>query len=643
MNNDLSHLFSPFKIRNLELPNRCVMPPMGCHLENRDASVSDANIAYISRQASGGIGLVITEIAAVHETGAIGMGAYEDRFVPGLTRMAKAIHEGGAKAALQLHHAGRENFRGLKKGYALGPSALPSLVYGMAPKEMTHAEIKMIIESFGKAAVRAVDSGFDAVEIHGAHGYLLTQFLSAISNQRKDEYGGDFKDRARFVIEVVQEVRKSVGKDFPILLRISAEEYIKNGYTVEDVLTILPDLVEAGVDVFHASVGTHGSPGGVTSAPPEFEPGWNVWRAKKFKEVVDVPVIAVGRFSDPRVADKFIAQGDADLIAFGRQQLADPDFLNKAKAGNYDQIRTCIACNQGCIERLMYEPNASVRCAINPETGQELLYPRTPAKTKKKVWVIGAGPAGLTAAQEAARLGHDVSLFEKEHKAGGQILYASKAPSKHIYGEWIRWQIKQVEQMGVTIQTGTKVTTEKLESADVDAVILAIGGDKIIPPIQGLEDPIVSNAWQILGETIEPEKNVLVVGGGLIGMETADFLVDRGSRVTLIEMLPKSPVPNYTSHGYMLHKRLKQGGCRFMFNTRLESVGKNGVNISVDGKPETLIDIDQVVLAVGMKPRTDLKDYLDAKKIEHYVVGDAQTVRRIIDATDEGAKAAWSL
>lgn len=643
MNNDLSHLFSPFKIRDLEIPNRCVMPPMGCHLENKDASVSDANIAYISRQASGGIGLVITEIAAVHETGAIGMGAYDDRFVPGLTRMARAIHDGGAKAALQLHHAGRETYPGLKKGYALGPSALPSLVYGMAPREMTLDEIKMIVESFGKAAVRAVDAGFDAVEIHGAHGYLLTQFMSAISNQRKDGYGGDFKSRARFVFEVVQEVRKSVGKNFPILLRLSAEEYIRNGYTVEDVQTILPDLVEAGVDVFHASVGTHGSPGGVTSAPPEFEQGWNVWRAKKCKEVVDVPVIAVGRFTDPRVADKFIAQGDADMIAFGRQQLADPDFLNKAKAGQYDQIRTCIACNQGCIERLMYEPGSSVRCAINPETGQELLYPRTPAKTKKKVWVIGAGPAGLTAAQEAARLGHDVSLFEKEDTAGGQILYASKAPSKQIYGEWIRWQIKQVEQMGVAIQTSTKITTEKLENANVDAVILAVGGDKIIPPIPGLDESIVCTAWQILGETIAPEKNVLVIGGGLIGMETADFLIDKGSRVTLVEMLPKSPVPNYTSHGYMLHKRLKQAECRFMFNTRLDSVGKNAVTLSVDGKPETLTDIDQVVLAVGMKPRAELKEYLVDKKIEHYVVGDAQIVRRIIEATDEGAKAAWSL
>lgn len=641
--NTLAHLFSPFKIRNLEIPNRCVLPPMGCHLENKDASVSDANLAYISRQSSGGIGLVITEIMAVHETGALGIGAWDDRFIPGLTKMAKTIHQGGAKAAMQLHHSGRENYRALKKGYALGPSAVPSLVYGIAPKEMSKEEIKMIVESFGQAAIRAVDSGFDAVEIHGAHGYLLTQFLSAISNHRTDEYGGSFSNRARFTFEVVQEVRRCVGKDYPILLRLSAEEYIRNGYTVEDVQTILPGLVEVGVDAFHASVGTHGSPGGVTSAPPEFEPGWNVWRAKKFKDVVDVPVIAVGRFSDPRDAEKFIADGEADLIAFGRQQLADPDFLNKAKAGQYDQIRDCIACNQGCIERLMFEPGSSVRCAINPETGQELLYPRTPAKNKRNVWVIGAGPAGLTAAYEAARLGHKVSLFEKSEQAGGQLLFASKAPSKQIYGDWISWLIKQVEQIGVSIQTSTPITPKMLKDSDADAVILATGGDKITPQIDGLDESIVCNAWDILGEKIKPEKNVIVIGGGLIGMETADFMANKGSQITLLEMLPQSPVTKFSSHGYMLHKRLKEAGCKLVFNSKLESVGKNSVTVLVNDQKEVISDIDQVVLAVGMKPRQELKDCLKESGIEHYIVGDSVNVRRIIEATDEGAKAAWNL
>jgi len=313
---------------------------------------------------------------------------------------------------------------------------------------------------------------------------------TSIANKREDEYGGSFTNRARFMIEVVTEVRRTVGNDFPVLLRISAEEFIKTGYTVEDVLTILPDLVTAGVDIIHASVGTHGSPGGVTSASPEYEPGWNVPSAKKIKESANIPVIAVGRFTDPSLADEVIARGDADFVAFGRQQLADPDYLKKAKSGHADDIRKCIACNQGCIERLMLEPGSSIRCAINPETGQELLYPNKPAKQSRNVWVVGAGPAGLTAAFEAKRLGHQVTLFEKEQKAGGQLHYASKAPYKQIYGEWIEWLIAQVEKAGVKIQTQTEVTEWALRLSQGKMLLLLAEG---------------SLAWKLLIFCVKPE------------------------------------------------------------------------------------------------------------------------------------------
>jgi len=641
----LNYLLSPISIKSLELENRAVMPPMGTNL-SKDSMVSEENLAYMSRMARGGAGLIITEIACVHPSGSIGkghLGVYDDKFIPGLKKMAQAVHDAGTKTALQLHHAGRESIELLLKGEAIGPSAVPSLVYRKTPREMTLEDIRMIIESFGKAAVRAQEAGFDAVEIHGAHGYLLTQFLSAISNKREDAYGGSFKNRARFMIEVVTEVRKSVGDDFPVSLRISADEFIKTGYTVDDVLTILPDLVNAGVDILHASVGTHGSPGGVTSASPEYAPGWNVPAAKKIKEATNIPVIAVGRFSDPAIADEVIARGDADFIAFGRQQLADPDYLLKAREGRTEDIRKCIACNQGCIERLMLEPGTSVRCAINPETGQELLYPSKPAEKSKNVWVIGAGPAGLTAAYEAKRLGHTVSLFEKQEKAGGQLHFASKAPFKNIYGEWIEWLIGQVEKAGVTIQTQTEVTEAMIEEGQPDTVILAIGGDKIIPDIPGLDLPWVCDAWQILGSSVKPGKNVVVVGGGLIGMETADFLSDKGARVTLIEMLDKSPVTRFTSHGYMLHKRLRDTGCKICLKTALKSIQEQSIIVQIDGQQEEISPVDQLVLAVGMKPRNTLKPFLKEKKIQHYVVGDAQEVRRIIEATDEGAKAAWGI
>lgn len=638
-------LLSPITLKNIEIPNRVVLPPMGTGLCNKDSTVNQALLAYIKRQACGGAGLLISEITAVHSSGLVSprqVGAWDDKFIPGLSALAEAMHAGGGKAAMQLHHAGRESFYMLKKGKAVGPSALPSLIYGQPAAEMSIADIREIVDAFGTAAARARRAGFDMVEIHGAHGYLLTQFLSAISNQRDDEYGGAFTNRARFVMEVVRSVRSHVGDDFPVILRLSAEEYIKNGYTVDDLLTILPEIVDAGVDVIHASIGTHGSPGGITSAPPEFDAGFNVWRAEKIKTAVRIPVIAVGRFNDPRAANDIIARNEADMVAFGRQHLCDPDFLQKARENRYEDIRICIACNQGCIEREMFE-GKSVRCAINPETGQEVVYPQGPAANKQTVWVVGSGPAGLTAAYEAKRLGHDVTLFEKERAPGGNILYACKAPHKGIYLEWIQWLARQVEKSGVSIRTGTMVTEAMLAEYRPETVILASGGEKIIPPMTGIDLPHVCDAWHILGESVMPGKNVLVVGGGLIGMETAAFSASRGSTVTIMEQLPASPVPRYTSHGYMLHKYLRSQSCLLRFGCTLKEIKSDSVILEIETKEESVAGFDQVVLAVGMKPNNELKQALEELAIKHTIVGDATEVRRIMEATEEGAKAAWDL
>ncbi len=632
-------------IKTMELPNRAVMPPMGTNLGNADGTVSEANLAYLKRRARGGPGLIITEISAVHPSGvAINseLGAYDDRFIPGLKKLADVAHAAGCKVALQLHHAGRESLYLLKEGKAIAPSPIRSLVFGLTPREITRDEIQEIIAAFGAAAFRARQAGFDAVEVHGAHGYLLTQFLSSLCNQREDEYGGNLSNRSRFMIEILQEVRRRVGSDFPISLRISTEECIKGGYSVEDMQSILPNLVKAGADLIHASLGTHGSPGGITSAPAEYEPGFNVWRAKKVKEVVDVPVIAVGRFSDPALADEVIGRGEADLIAFGRQFLADPDFLVKTREGRPQEIRKCIACNQGCIERLILG-EGKIRCAINPETGQETIYPQGPAAVPRKVWVVGAGPAGLTAAYEAARLGHQVTLFEKEKNLGGQLLFACVPPFKGIYGEWIFWLASQVKKIGATILTETQVTDRMIEEGNPDVVILAMGGEKIIPAIEGIDLLLVGDAWQILSGEVAPKSHAVVVGGGLIGMETADFLSQKGTQVTLVEALKRSPVLKITSHGYMLHTRLRDKNCKLLFNTVVKRIAEGSVTILSGGEEQTLSPVDQVIIAVGLKPHDDWQQILQARGIRHWVIGDACQPRRIIEATEEGAKAAWSL
>ncbi len=649
----LDNLLKPIKIKSMELKNRVVMPPMGTALGNPDGTVSDANVAYIKRRAQGGAGFIITEITAVHPVGQIGpgeLGVWGDEFIPGLNRLARAVHDEGGKIAMQLHHCGRESYTKLKKQQAIGPSAIPSYIYGFlgAPREMTLAEIEETIDAFGKAALRAKKAGFDAVELHGAHGYLLMQFLSAHSNQRTDKYGGDFRGRANFMLECIKSARKNVGNDFPVAIRISGEECIKDGYTIADIQTIVPDLISAGADIIHVSFSTHGSPEvnidtPNASAPVEYAPGFKSDLAKKVKEVSTVPVISVGRYVDPFLMDKVISRGDADLIAVGRQHLADPDFLKNALAGNPEKTFECLACNQGCIERLSLEQRP-IRCAINPETGQELIYPEGPAKTSRKVWVIGAGPAGLTAASEAARLGHKVTLFERDKQTGGNVLYAAKAPHKEIYARYIKTLTEKCMREGVEIKTGTNVTEEMLEKGKPEAVVLASGADKTACPAEGINSSVVCDAWQILDGEIKGRDHVVVIGGGLVGMETADYLREKGVKdITIVEMLARPPVLPQAAHGQMLYRRLQAAGIKLMLGTTVKKIEENFVIVNKNGVEEKLSPVNQVIVAIGVTPRNELKDMLASKGIQHFIVGDASAPRRIIEATTDGAKAAWSI
>lgn len=649
----LDHLFTPIKIKSLDMANRVVMPPMGTGLGNHDGTVSDANIAYIKRRAQSGAGLFISEITAVHALGYVspgGLAVWDDKFIPGLRRFAAAVHEQGGKVALQLHHCGRESFYQTKKKTAVGPSAIPSYVFGSlgTPREMTLDEIKETIKAFGDGAARAREAGFDAVELHGAHGYLLMQFLSAHSNRRQDEYGGDFKARARFMIECIAEVRKRAGDDFPISIRISGEEGLDKGYTVEEMMTIAPDLVKAGADILNVSFSTHGTARMGTetpnaSAPIEYAPGFKAHLARQIKQAVKVPVIAVGRFTDPFFMDDVIARGDADMVAVARQHLADPDFLKNAREGHPEDTFECLACNQGCIEREAFE-GLTIRCAINPETGQELIRPAGPAVKRQNVWVVGAGPGGLTAASEAARLGHKVTLFEKEKETGGQVYYAAKAPHKSIYGKWIKTLTSNCAKKGVDIRMGTEVTEDMLEKDKPDCVVLATGAGKAACPAEGITASTVCDAWQILNGEVGPKDDVVVIGAGLVGLETADFLVDKGVKnITIVEMLPKAPVNKYTSHSAMVYRRLNAAGVKLLLNTRVEKIDEGAVYVSSGDKQQTIEPVRQVVVAVGVTPRQDLKQMLADKNIRHFIIGDAKAPRRIIEATEEGARAAWDI
>ncbi|WP_054692522.1 NAD(P)/FAD-dependent oxidoreductase [Syntrophomonas palmitatica] len=643
--NSLNHLLEPIVIRSMHLSNRVVMPPMGTGLANLDGTVSEANLAYLDRRAKGQAGLIISEITSVHPNGLAAPGTlcvHDDSFIPGLTRMAKLVHKHGCKIAMQLHHAGRESYYQLAKGTACGPSPVASVIYGIKPAEMTREDIAEVIKAFGQAALRARQAQFDAVELHAAHGYLLMQFLSQHSNKRQDEYGGDIVNRARFVIDCLREVRSQVGDDFPVSLRISAEEMIKDGYTIEDMKRIVPGFIDAGADIIHASFGTHGTPGGITSAPAEYKSGFKIELARQIKEMVNVPVIGVGRYTDPFEADEAIARGDADLIAFGRQHLADPDFLINAMQGRPEDTFTCLACNQGCIERLLFE-GKSVRCAINPETGQELRYPQAQAQKKRNLWVIGAGPAGLTAASEAARLGHKVTLFEKDQRVGGQVLLAARPPYKSAYAAWIDQLKRRVEKHGARILTGVAVNRDSFRNEKPEYVILASGGFNTIPDIKGADLPGVCEAWSLLRGDKPVKKCIIVIGGGLVGMETADYLYAQGAdEVVVLEGESRSPVSTLTSHGYMLHRRLRQAGLKLILGAKVKEIREDGVLAVINGE-EQIVNGEQIVLALGTSPNNELREVLEQEGIPYRMVGDANKTGRIIEAVESGAQAAWEL
>jgi len=638
----LSHLFTPITINNMTLKNRAVMPPMGTGYGNKDNTPGERLIEYLARRARGGTGLIITEICAVDPRGKgfpKQLGAWDDGFIPHLAKIPQAVHREGAMSAIQLHHAGRETFEAAAGAIPEAPSPIPSVILNQPCEEMSLARVEEIIDAFGKAALRAKKAGFDAVEIHGAHGYLLNQFLSPFSNQRTDKYGGSDENRARFVLEVVEAVRSNVGPDFPVLIRVSTDELVRGGYDLEFMKWLAPRLVSAGVDAIHASVGVYSTPGQLSIASMDTDEGFNLFRARAVKEAAGVPVIGVGRIS-LEMAEKALAAGDADLIAFGRQHLTDPDFIGKARDGRFEDIRLCVACNQGCIDRLSFEMK-SATCTFNPECGRE--YKGLPkAETRKKVWVIGAGPAGLSAALYAAQRGHEVEVYEKEAAAGGQIQSASKPPHKKTFMDWVDWSLRQLKRHDVKVNLNQEVTAERVSSGRPDAVILASGAYPVAASIPGIDGENVFDARDVLEGKVKLASPAVILGAGYVGMETADFLVSRGIDVAIIEMLAYPPVTKLTAHGYWLHKRIRNAGGRLMFGAEVRGIENTTVRYTQKDEERTE-PAAMVITAMGAKSDNALEGVLSELGIEYRMIGDAVSPRRLLEAIHEGYKAACEI
>lgn len=637
-------LFSPFKIGNVELKNRLVVPAMGTNLCHSDNTISEQLIDYWSARARGGWGLLTVEVTAIDPLGlALNQvpALYDDKFKEGFQKLADEVHKHGAKLCVQLHHAGRQVSSEVIGDRPVAPSPIKCPFVQETPKELTVAEIYDLIEKFGDAALRAKESGVDCVEVHGAHGYLVAQFMSSYSNKRIDEFGGTFENRMRFPVEIIKNIKRKTGNDYPVLFRFSADERVVDGRKIDESRMVARIIEEAGADAIHVSAGAYGSMQYVIP-PTSVEPGFIINDAEEIKKSVQVPVITVGRITNPLLAEDALQSGKADLIAMGRQSLADPEFPNKVLLGNEDEIAPCIGCLQGCIGYLFRHDKMRISCLINPFCGKEGEMIVSQAENQKKVVIVGGGPGGLEAAWISAKRGHEVVLFEKENKLGGSFRIGALSPTKQEMLNAITYFKRMGDKYGVSFKMNTEATEENILNEKPDVVILATGAEPNIPNIPGTEQSNVFNANEVLNGEKDPTGKVLIIGGGMVGCETADFLGEYGCDITIAEMLPEIAQDVEASIKYFLLRRLNQYQVEISTDTTVKEIKEDSVLIKKGEKEKKLTGFDSIIIATGYRSCNHLESKLK-DKVDIHVIGDAIEARQAIDAIYEGANVAIEL
>ncbi|MBI4334579.1 MAG: FAD-dependent oxidoreductase [Chloroflexi bacterium] len=638
--NSLEALFRPLRIKGLTLKNRLVYPSVVTGYGNRGL-VGERTINFYGQRADGGAALIVVEPGKVEETNMnfMNLGIYNDAFLPGLSRLVARIHSGGALAAIQLHHTGRQGKSMIKGLPPLAPSPIPWSPQAERPGEMSRQDISHLIDCFARAAGRAKRAGFDLVEVHGAHGYLISEFLSPLSNRRTDEYGGSLGNRARFAIQVVRAVREEIGPDMPIAFRINGSDHMAGGFTLEEAAAVAPALVEAGVDLISVSSGVFGSY--PTIIPPyDMDYGCNVGLAEHIKKSVNAPVTVAGRLNDLVMANQVIESGKADLIALARPLLADPELPDKARRGEPEAIRPCLACCH-CVDGSYEE--GGIQCTVNPALGKESDFVLSSAATPRKVLVIGGGPAGLEAARVAALRGHRVVLYEEEQQPGGQWLLASIPPGKRDFASLVAWEVRQLAALNVRVVTGKNCDPETVVREQPDAVIVATGARPVTGALKGFPPERTFTAWDVLGRKATPGKRILVIGGNALGLEVADFLSSGGNLVTVAEKLPHAGADMVSTVRFHLLTRLRNNGVPVLRSTEVVRADGDAV-IAVSGASEVPLGaFDSIVLAVGAQPRNEIAGELAGKVKEIRVIGDALKPRRAIDAIREGAEAGMTV
>ena len=644
---DFRKLFEPGRIGTKTVKNRIIMSPMQTFSYDPDGNPNQKTIDYFLARAKGGVGLIIcpgakpTAESRVPGTPSL----YDDRFIPHFRKLTDAVHGAGSLIAQQINHTGKAltytpgKLQEEKVLEAIGPSPLRYVKTGAVLREATKEDIDRLVEQISEAARRVQDAGFDMVEFHAAHGYLLATFLSPFTNRRTDDYGGTPENRARFLCEIIRRTRQKVGQDFPILVRVSGSEFLPGGTTIEDVLLQVPLLVSAGATALHISAGAHEN--------TEVQFLSYLWPdahitplASAVKGVINVPVITVGKLGNPDVAEQVLEEGRADFIALGRQLLADPEWANKVQEGRISEIRRCICCNN-CWERIFTKSREKGRlfCTVNPSLHREQEFEISPASPRKRVMVVGGGLSGMEAARITGLRGHHVTLYESQDKLGGQWRIASSQPGKEIYADLLKHLENGLSRAGVSVKLNVTVTPPLVKELAPDVLILAMGAVPHTLPVPGIQRPNVVQAVDVIQGKAPVGEQVVLIGGRLIGMEVALFLSEQGKRVSIItaNRLGENGKKLEENIYRTLRDRLIARGVQVFPNCPVLEVTQEGVFADDNGNL-LFVRAETVVLAVGARSRRMEILHFAPNKPEVHLIGDCKEPRDGLEAIHEGAE-----